>query len=211
MSPPRSSPWLSKTIFFCEDVLLPVELTSFDAVLDGRSAELRWETASETNNAGFYVEHRFETDPEGAFETMGFVEGNGTTILARRYSYRVENLQPGSHIFRLKQVDFDGTFEYHPSVEVVVELPELIYIEPVYPNPFNPEATLHFAVRQRQEVRVELFDLLGHRVQEMYRGIPEVGVTQTVRIDGSLLRSGTYVVRVLGVGISESQIVTLIK
>ncbi len=70
---------------------------------------------------------------------------------------------------------------------------------------------MHFAVKQPQEVRVEMFDMLGRKVQEMYRGVPEVGVTQTVRIDGSLLQSGTYLVRVLGEGVNESQIVTLIK
>ena len=66
-----------------------------------------------------------------------------------------------SSSFRLKQIDFDGTFEYHAEVEVVVEMVERFLVEAVYPNPFNPEASFRFAVRQTQPVRVELYDMFG--------------------------------------------------
>ena len=127
------------------------------------------------------------------------------------YSYRIEDLDPGRHTFRLKQIDYDATFEYSPEVEVVIEMAEQFLVEPAYPNPFNPEAQLRFAVSRRQAVRVDLYDVLGHRVQALYEGHLPAGQLQTVRIDGSSLPSGTYVVRLVGETFLDTQIVTLLK
>ena len=142
---------------------------------------------------------------------LGWVEGYGTIELPQSYAYRVEALDPGRYVFRLKQIDFDGTFEYHPEVEVVVEMVERFLVEAAYPNPFNPEAHFRFAVRQAQQVRVELYDMLGRRVKVLYVGEAPAGQLQVVRIDGSDLPSGLYVVRVVGKTFVKAQMVTLIK
>ena len=188
---------------------LPVELTAFDVQLNGQEALLTWETASETNNAGFFV----ETDAglSGSFNQLAFVEGHGTTEFGQAYSYRVEALAPGRHVFRLKQIDFDGTFEYHPEVEVVVEMVERFLIEPVYPNPFNPQAKFRFAVQRSQPMRVELYDMLGRQVKVLYAGVASAGQMQVVLIDGGDLPSGMYVVRVTGASFVKTQTVTLIR
>ena len=193
---------------------LPVELTRFDAVADGPDVLLAWETASETNNAGFEVQHRSgtaTTDDHTAWDVLGWVDGHGTTELAQQYHYRVQDLEPGRHRFRLKQIDFDGTFEYHAEVEVLVEMVERFVIEPVYPNPFNPEAQFRFAVQRSQAVRVALYDLLGRQVKVLYDGVAASGQMQAVRIDGSVLPSGLYLVRMAGTSFVDTQIVTLIK
>ena len=189
---------------------LPVELTSFEVVLDGRSALLTWETASEVNNAGFEI-HAQTGSPDAPWDVLGWVEGNGTTELPQSYTHRVEALEPGQHVFRLKQIDYDGTFEYHPEVEVLVEMVERFAVEPVYPNPFNPEAQMHFAVSQAQQVEVALYDMLGRQVQVLYQGVPQAGQMQVVRIDGSALPSGLYLVRVAGSSFVKTQKVTLLK
>ena len=187
---------------------LPVELTLFKALVDGPDVLLAWETASETNNAGFDVQHFNDLQP---WQSLGWVDGHGTTELARSYTYRVENLEPGRHRFRLKQIDFDGTFEYHAEVEVLVEMVERFVIEPVYPNPFNPEAQFRFAVQRSQAVRVALYDLLGRQVKVLYDGVAASGQMQAVRIDGSVLPSGLYLVRVAGTSFVDTQTVTLLK
>ena len=193
---------------------LPVELIAFESELDGRSVALRWQTASETNNAGFDVEHRYmdEADKTSAvFESLGFVEGAGTTLEEQTYTFRVEDMTPGRHVFRLKQLDYDGTFEYSPQIEVSVGMPESFLVSKVYPNPFNPEASLSFGVKQEQEVRVELFNMLGQRVKVFYQGRPAAGTTQTIQIDGSDLRSGVYILRVQGERFADTQTITLVK
>src|SRR5690606_32421823 len=102
---------------------LPVELSSFTATLDGEAVVLRWETASETNNAGFEVEYAAVETRRGAslpWQRLAFVDGAGTTATAQTYAYRAEGLSPGRYAFRLRQVDFDGAFVYGPEVEVTV-------------------------------------------------------------------------------------------
>ena len=187
----------------------PVEMTLFEADLNGRSTLLRWETASETNNPGFEVQHR-PAEAE-SFNTLGFVEGMGTTLEAQRYSFAIDDLAPGRHVFRLKQVDYDGTFEYSPQIEVSVGMPEAFLVSKAYPNPFNPQASLSFGVKVEQEVRVELFNMLGQRVKVLYLGRPAAGTTKTIQIDGSDLRSGVYVLRVQGERFVDTQTITLVK
>jgi len=135
---------------------------------------LSWATASETNNAGFEIQRRSKNN-DGDWEALGFVDGYGTIELPQSYQYRVEALDPGGHLFRLKQIDFDGTFEYHPEVEVIVEMVERFVVEPAYPNPFNPQAQFRFAVQRQQQVEVALYDMLGRRVKLLYAGSPPLG------------------------------------
>ena len=88
---------------------------------------------------------------------------------------------------------------------------ERFVIEPAYPNPFNPEAHFRFAVQREQVVRVDLYDVLGRRVKVLYEGQPSAGQMHTIRIDGSNLPSGLYMVHVLGETFAETQQVMLLK
>ena len=192
---------------------LPVELTFFDAGLEGTAALLQWQTASETNNAGFEIHSRSggPDSEKGDWDVLGFVAGAGTTAEVQSYRFTVADLEPGRHVFRLKQIDYDGTFDYSPEVEVTVAVPETFFVASVYPNPFNPQATLQFAVRRSQAVTATVYNMLGQRVLELYRGVPTAGVTQTVQIDGSRLVTGTYVVQIVGEQVVATQMITLVK
>lgn len=89
---------------------LPVRLVSFTAKPEGSSAQLAWSTASELNNAFFEVQHSTNARQ---FESVGTVQGRGTTNTAQHYSFTHKALETSSiHYYRLKQVDQDGTFTY---------------------------------------------------------------------------------------------------
>lgn len=197
------------------DEPLPVELITFVAHTAGRAAVLNWETASETNNAGFEILRTSEVvemqHDASHWQSVAFVNGHGTTVEPQRYSYGVDDLDVGTYWFRLKQVDFDGSSAYSPKVEVAVEVTERFVLEEAYPNPFNPQATARFAVREAVPVHVALYDALGRRVQVLYDGVPPAGEMQAVQIDGSRLPSGAYVVRLMGEGIAATQRVVLVK
>jgi hypothetical protein len=190
-------------------VILPVELTSFEAsYLGGTEVALRWETASETNNAGFHVERQIGSSE---FHEIGFVEGYGNTSDARSYSFNVADLDVGRHVFRLKQVDFDGAFEYSSLVEADVELPGAFLLEPAYPNPFNPSTTIRFGVAVETDVTVELYDAGGKLVKTLFEGVPDAGALNTVTVDGSGLTSGTYLVKLSSADFQTSQSIILLK
>ena len=187
---------------------LPVELADFEATPDGRVVTLRWATASETNNAGFEVQHR---QGEGHFTRLAYVEGAGTTTAPQTYAHRLDGLAPGRHAFRLKQIDLDGTATYSPDVEVAVELPSAYLVEPAYPNPFRQSATLRFGVQQTQRVEVAVYDVLGRRVQTLFSGVAEAGAVETLTSDGGGLPGGVYLVWVSGAHGQTAQRVTLLK
>jgi len=186
---------------------LPVELTSFTARADGRDVHLAWETSSETNNAGFEVQIKSD-EP---WTPTGFVEGHGTTTQAQSYTFEVVNLNVGTHTFRLKQIDFDGTFEYSPEVEATVELVGTHQLSAAYPNPFNPQSQFRLAVARDQHVTATLYNALGRRVAVLFNGQIEAQTTQVVAIDREALPSGSYFVRVSGETFVDALQITLAK
>lgn len=190
--------------------LLPVELTSFEAVAVGRDVNLIWETATETENAGFAIER---AGLDGIYTELAFVEGNGTTSEVSNYQFTLADMEFGVFKFRLKQVDFDGTSAYSPEVDLTVELPDDIVMDPAYPNPFNPATTVRFAVKERQMVSLHLYDLQGRLVKSLFEGQLEGGVMKNFRVDASELTSGTYIVQLRGDELKQriTQSILLIK
>ncbi len=187
---------------------LPVELTYFNADLDGRSVELSWETKSENSNAGFEVQHAWG---QLGFETMTFIEGRGSSLEATQYQSRMDDLSPGIHNFRLKQIDLDGSFNYSSVVEVDVDFPGEFLLEAAYPNPFNPSTTIRFTSKDTESVSLELYDLTGKLVKVLFDGEVTAGETQSIRIDGSALNSGSYLVRLIGPSFQGTEQIILIK
>jgi hypothetical protein len=102
-------------MFIFPQGVLPVELTFFNAAIVSNTAVLKWQTASEENNAGFEVER--STDGKN-FERLGFVEGHGTTTEVQDYNYIDYEMKVGIAYYSLKQVDFDGNYEYSNIVYV---------------------------------------------------------------------------------------------
>ena len=187
---------------------LPVELASFGATADGGAVVLRWATASETNNAGFHVEHRAAGD--AAWTDGGFVPGAGTTTEARSYTRRVEGLGAGRHTFRLRQVDFDGTPTYSAEVEASVAMLEAVRLE-AGPNPFRDRVSVRFAVREAQRVAVEVFDALGRRVATLHDGPLGAEAAAVGTFEAVGLASGVYVVRLTGERARAQRVLTLVR
>jgi len=193
---------------FTLDGPLPVELTAFDALVDGTDVRLTWATASETNNAGFEVEQLMFN---GDYRVLDFVQGQGTTLEAHHYTYVANSLAPGSYRFRLRQVDFDGTFEYSPEVEVNVDVPERFYISPPYPNPFNPQTTLTLTARNPEDILVRVFDVQGRLVQTLFSGHMAAGESKVLRFDADALSSGLYFVRAQSSSLGKTHKAFLVK
>ncbi|MEF8796723.1 MAG: lamin tail domain-containing protein [Salinivenus sp.] len=188
---------------------LPVELAGFAARLDGSDAVLTWRTLSERNNSGFAVQHR--AGEEGAFEQVGFREGQGSTSEATSYRFRVADLRPGPHDFRLKQVDVDGSTSLTDVVTVEVALDEAFAWTRVAPTPVAGTGTLSMQVRETQEVTVELYDLLGRRVRTVHNGALQSGRRHRLSLDAGGLAGGAYLLRADGENFSDTQRVMIVK
>jgi hypothetical protein len=193
----------------CTEADLPVELAHFGATVDGEDLVLEWITASETNNAGFTVEHRLAD--EAIFREVGFVDGAGTSLDSKSYSFRIVDPGPGRHAVRLKQIDFDGTVTFSPQVLASIEVPGDYFLTAAYPNPLTTSATVEFAVPSAQKVRLELIDVQGRPVRTIFDGRLDANARRSVSIDAVGLASGTYFLRMNGERFQTSQTVTVAK
>jgi hypothetical protein len=152
---------------------LPVEMVSFTARQDGVNIILDWSTASELNNLGFEVERKIlDWENEGEWFTIGFVNGNGTTTELKAYYFndQVEDFEATSFKYKLKQIDFDGSFEYSNEINVEIDkttLPDDYFLLQNYPNPFNPTTTIKFELPVKDFVQLKIFDALGVEVARL--------------------------------------------
>jgi len=167
---------------------VPVELTSFVASVTGNNVLLQWTTASELNNLGFEVERKSENS---GYETVGFITGSGTTTEQRSYLFNDSKVPDGQYFYRLKQIDFNGQFNFSYEIEVEVNSPAVYALEQNYPNPFNPSTTINFSIAEASVVKIAIYNLLGQEVALPVNEFKEPG-THTITFDASELTSGAY-------------------
>lgn len=172
----------------------PVELISFTgSVIDG-DVHLNWMTATEINNQGFEVLRLRQS--ENQWQKIGFVPGYGTTTETQYYSYVDEILSSGSYSYKLKQIDFDGTFEYSEEIEVEALTPTLFCLEQNYPNPFNPNTIISFQIPEASYLTLKIYDVLGIEIETVAEGDFQAGKHEFV-FNASELSSGIYLYRII--------------
>ncbi|NUN09402.1 MAG: T9SS type A sorting domain-containing protein [Ignavibacteriaceae bacterium] len=170
---------------------IPVELLSFAASASNNNVILSWETATELNNSGFEVERKQGSE---SFSKIGFVRGAGTSLLSTGYSFTDTNLEPGTYTYRLRQLDFDGSYKILPEVNVDISLPYEYALDQNYPNPFNPNTVIKYAVPQAGMVNIAVYNSLGEKVATIVNQIHEPG-NFTVELNAVKLGSGVYFYR----------------
>lgn len=176
--------------------VVPVELTNFIAETIKNDVLLKWSTATEKNNRGFEIQ-RIVGSPQssvGNWERIGFVEGKGTTTNVVDYSYLIKGNGVGKYLYRLKQIDFDGSFTYSPIVEAEVQAPSEFALYQNYPNPFNPSTFIEYSLPEKADVKISIFTAFGELVRTVRCGTVEPGYYK-ISFDASELSSGTYVYR----------------
>lgn len=184
----------------CTTFILPIEFVSFSAESQPDGVVLSWETESQVNTSGFHVEHRLVSNSPAfpTWEDLAYIEGHGTTPELHSYSHRITGLPPGVHSFRLKHVDFDGSFTYSQEVEVALTLPGLYFLSPVYPNPMQTSGAFDLSVAADQEARITVVDVLGRVVRVLHDGSLQRDVPYRFSVEGESLAPGSYQVVVEG-------------
>lgn len=168
--------------------IVPVELSSFTAENIDTEVILKWSTATETNNRGFEIEKK---SIKGEWERIGYVPGFGTTTEPKTYTFADENVSSGIYTYRLKQIDFDGSVNYSNEVEIEISGPKDFALYQNYPNPFNPSTTIKFALPEKANVQLTIFNSLGEKVAELFEGELDEGYHE-VNFDASMFSSGIY-------------------
>lgn len=121
-----------------------------------------------------------------------FFEGYGTSNSPKYYSFEDHSIAPGEkYLYRLKQIDGDGSFTHSNTIEISSENISDFTLEQNYPNPFNPETVIRFALPVGGNVKLEVFDTKGEKVMALMDEFRETGV-HSVKIDAAELSSGVY-------------------
>lgn len=179
---------------------LPVTLSSFNAAASKNNVLLSWRTETELNNSGFDVERKLTllNPPKGITEEwikIAFIPGTGTTSEPKNYSFADKKLQTGSYKYRLKQIDYNGSYEYYAlEGKVIISAPESFSVSQNYPNPSNPVSKIDFEIPAAGKVSLKVYDMLGQEVTVLVNEFREAGF-YTADFDGSKLASGVYLYR----------------
>jgi photosystem II stability/assembly factor-like uncharacterized protein len=172
---------------------IPVELTSFTSSVNENDVILSWQTATEINNQGFQIERR-ETKNErnDDWYIVGFVSGNGTTTETHSYSFVDKKLASGKYLYRLKQINFDGTFEYSNIIEIEISTPTILSLNQNFPNPFNPSTIINWQSPISGWQTIKLYNTLGEEVDTIVNEYLDAGFHSKLYIVNSTLTSGVY-------------------
>ncbi len=200
------------------DDIIPVNFPIYNAVVNNNTVKLNWETISETNNRGFEIQRKRNNEN---YIILGFVEGNGTTTSWSQYSFIDENVEPGLYLYRLKQVDFDGSFTYWASLEVYISAPLVFSLEQNYPNPFNPTTKIKYRIplsppllKGESEaggfITLKVYDVLGNEVATLVNEAKQVG-SYEFEFDGNELTSGIYFYKLQAGSFAETKKMILLK
>ncbi len=189
-------------------VPLPVELVSFAGLLNNGFAELQWKTATESNNRGFEIERKSSS----GWEKVGFVQGHGTTTNENHYAFRddVRKVQSALISYRLKQIDFNGTYEYSSEIQINKTVPSDFSLLQNFPNPFNPSTQINFSIPQTSLVVLKVYDVTGREVATLLNQNKPAG-SYTLNFNAAKFASGIYYYTITAGSFSSTKKMILMK
>lgn len=175
---------ISNQDFTIEKSPMPVRLISFEASSkEPGTALLSWKTSDEVNNAGFDIEIGLNSTD---FVKVAFVEENGKNPV-NYYQYTLDGLSAGKYYFRLKQMDYDGTFAYSKIRALQIVGNE--EMAAVYPNPAGNKIKINSSFLGKGDPIVKIFDTNGRLALTL-----SAATTGSVsEIDISALKPGLYI------------------
>ena len=173
------------------DIDLPVELLTFDIEVERNGFLLSWSTANEINNAGFEVER---SEDGRDFEPIAWVDGYGDSNQERNYLFKDENVRKGQvYYYRLKQVDYNGHFEYFNVLNAALPSDNTTVGE-FFPNPVVVGAsTINFFALTEGEWSIRVFSAAGQLVAQEQRQLIEG--KNVLDFDFSNLEAGLFIVQ----------------
>lgn len=169
------------------DSPLPVELTSFTAVIKENNILLKWVTASEVDNYGFEIERSVD---QGDFKKIGFLPGHGNSNSPKEYSF-TDNFVTGFLSYRLKQINNNGSYSYSNIVKVEALTVNDFAVYQNYPNPFNPITSIKFKTPIDSKVRLTITNSLGEDIESLLDEKQSPGIHEVVW-DANKYASGVY-------------------
>jgi hypothetical protein len=180
------------------DILLPITLTSFDAISKNKAVELTWNTESESNSSHFAVE-RSSNGRE--FKEIGRVNASRNSTTSKNYRFTDNSPLTGNNYYRLKMVDLDATFKYSELRRVSMNGSDLEFS--FGPNPVTSEANIRITGNQRTRLNITVTDLMGRTLKSMSFSKTDIVFSQKINL--AELPAGQYILSVKGDNVNYTQ------
>jgi photosystem II stability/assembly factor-like uncharacterized protein len=193
--------------------IIPVELTSFSAKANGKVVDLSWKTATETNNLGFEIQRKLD---DGEWTNIGFRAGKGNSTEITIYSFMddLTDVNSTNISYRLRQVDFDGSFDFSDVVTIENALPKAFVLEQNYPNPFNPSTKINYAIPFTSNVKLDVYSISGEKVVTLVNEVKTAG-SYSMEFNSELLNnnlaSGMYIYRLSATNVLNGETYSIAK
>jgi hypothetical protein len=179
--------------------ILPVELSSFTSIAQGRTILLNWSTQTEKNSDKFEIERAdLKGNDNLIWTNVGSIKAAVLSNSPKQYSFLDKNLQSGKYQYRLKMIDNNGTFEYSKLIETEVVQPKNFELCQNFPNPFNPSTLINYNLPYDSKVILEVYNITGERICELVNEEQSAGY-YSVDFGSSSLSSGVYFYRITAV------------
>jgi photosystem II stability/assembly factor-like uncharacterized protein len=194
-------------VSYLDTSIVPVELINFSAEYSDNKINLHWVTATETNNYGFEVLRSYDIDN---WEKISFVFGHGTTTEQKEYSFTDNKISGSKIYYQLKQIDFNGNFEYSKVIEVTVQEPREFLLLQNYPNPFNNATVIIYQIPTDEFITIKIYDVLGNEVINLIKENKKAGY-YSIALNATGLSSGIYFYKLQAGQFIETKKMILLK
>jgi|WetSurMetagenome_2_1015567.scaffolds.fasta_scaffold23585_2 photosystem II stability/assembly factor-like uncharacterized protein len=181
--------------YYMNDSPMPVEMKSFTSKVSGNDVTLKWTTNEEKNNSGFEI---YRTpNGEDNWTKLGFIKGNGTKNTSSDYSFKDTKLNSGKYNYRIKQIDYNGNFEYFAlNSTIEIGAPQKYILSQNYPNPFNPTTKIDYQISKDARVKIVVYDVTGKEIITLFNDNQKAGY-YTLQMDATNISSGNYFYRMI--------------
>lgn len=173
---------------------LPVNLILFISSVTANNVELKWQTESEKNNKGFEI---YRKNTKTDWQRIGFVKGSGNSNTQSNYVFFDNDLNSDTYNYRLKQIDYNGNFNYYfLNNNVIIGIPLKIELKQNYPNPFNPVTKINYSIPTNSFVSLKVYDVIGKLITTLVNSQTSPG-NYTVEFNAQNFSSGIYFYRLI--------------
>ncbi len=168
---------------------IPVELEYFNGFYQDGYILLRWQTVTEVNNYGFEVQRK--TRNGGDWSKIGFIYGAGNSTELNSYTFADKIEAQSDYQYRLKQIDYSGSYSLSKVIDISAVRPSRFELMQNYPNPFNPSTMISYALPEKTNICLTVYNQLGQAVDVLFNGTQEEGY-HSIEWNASKLSSGIY-------------------
>lgn len=182
--------------------VLPVELINFSSTILNNTIVLKWQTATELNNYGFYIEKK---NLESPWHSIGFIKGSGTTNIPSEYSFVDITPMFGKNYYRLNQIDHNGKSALSQEIETPFEVIPLYFsLSQNYPNPFNASTFINFGLPEESNVVLDVYDIAGKEITTIVRKRLQAGF-YSYNFYAENISSGIYFYRIMATSVNDKK------